>query len=105
MKTYMPFNTESERKPLKVWEFAFSWRQTLYIAITLVALIQLGEYVVFKSAFPFTIKIVLFVLCLLVFVPAIVLGFVKNEATGLFLDRYLLYYFRFKKNESGVWRR
>lgn len=104
MKTKMPFDTEMERKPLKVWEFAFSWRQCAYLAVSLVVFIQYLQYVVIMPGFSFVISLVLFFLGLLLFSPAFIFGFIRNGSTGLYIDKYLLYYLRHKKNETGIWR-
>ncbi|OXS55071.1 hypothetical protein B1A99_25170 [Cohnella sp. CIP 111063] len=100
----MPFDTEKERKPLKVLEMSFSWRQVAYLSVSLLACIQLIQYT-YVDSFPLVMNIIIIVLDLLIFVPAIVFGFIKNEATALFLDRYLTYYLRHEKRESGLWRR
>ncbi|MDQ0896344.1 hypothetical protein QFZ80_000172 [Paenibacillus sp. V4I7] len=104
MRTAMPFDTEKERRPIKIWELSFSWRQTAYFSIALLTFIQLVQYS-YNDSFPFALSFVVFFMCAMVFVPAVLLSFVKHPQSGLFLDRHLIYRIRHKKKESGLWRR
>ena len=108
LRTLLPFDTEKERKPLKlslkVFEISASYRQAAYLGINLLFFIQLIKWVL-SGSMPFFINAISFFLCLVSLTPGIVFSFVKHRETGLFLDRYLWYYFRHLKNESGVWRR
>jgi len=100
----MPFDTEKERKPLKIWELSFSWRQTAYMVINGVIFMELVQYT-YNDSVPFFVTVLVFLLSLLVLIPGIIFSFVLHAGSGLFFDKYLLYYLRFKKKESGIWRR
>jgi hypothetical protein len=104
MRALMPFDTEKERKPLKVWEMSFSWRQTAYMVVSGVIFMELCQYT-YNGSVPFLVTILVFFLCSLVLIPGIVFSFIRHSSSGLFFDKYLLYYLRFKKKESGIWRR
>jgi hypothetical protein len=104
MRALMPFDTEKERKPLKIWEMGFSWRQTAYLSVSLLLFIQLVQWT-YNESFPLVFNLIVIFMCLMVFIPGVVFGFVRHTSTGLFLDKYLLYFFRHKKRESGIWRR
>jgi len=104
LKAMMPFDTEKERKPLKIMEMSFSWRQVAYLVGSGVLTMELIQYT-YNSHVSFLINILVFVLCLFAFTPGIVFSFFKHPVTGLFLDKHLLYHMRFKKRESGIWRR
>jgi hypothetical protein len=104
MKTLMPFDTEKERKPLKIWELSFSWRQTAYMVLCGVIFMELVQYT-YNDSVPFFVTILIFFLNLLVFLPGILFSFVRHAGSGLFFDKYLYYYVRFNKKESGIWRR
>ncbi len=104
MKTLMPFNTEKERKPLKVWEMSFSYRQLLYIGVSLLLFFQTFEYA-YNGSFPFVLNVIVFFMCALILIPGTVFAYIRHPGSGLFLDKYLWFYSRHKKHESGLWRR
>lgn len=104
MRTYMPFDTEKERKPLKILEMGISWRQGSYLAVCFVIFIQLVQYT-YSDSFPLPVMVLIWLMDALIFVPALIFGFYRNQNSGLFLDKHMIYYMRHKKRESGLWRR
>lgn len=100
----MPFDTEKERRPLKVWEWSFSWRQVGYMSIGLLVFMQMVQWT-YNGSLPYYMNILSFFLCLMLFAPAVIFSFLRNTNSGHFMDKHLLYYYRHKKRESGVWRR
>jgi hypothetical protein len=103
MRALLPFDTEKERKPVKIYDWSFSWRQSAYFGAALLLLIQLCQWV-YVDSFGLIINFLFWVMCLPVVAPFFYFALYKHPQTGHFMDRHLWYRFRHKKTQSGVWR-
>jgi hypothetical protein len=104
MRAIMPFDTEKERKPLKIFELSFSWRSAAYLTVSLLVFMELIQYT-YNGSLPFVLNFFIFMMDAFIFIPGTLFSFVKHPQSGLFLDRHLIYALRHKKKQSGMWRR
>ncbi|RJG21325.1 PrgI family mobile element protein [Paenibacillus thiaminolyticus] len=103
MRTLMPFDTEKERKPVKVYEWSVSWRQATYLGGGSLLFLQVCQWV-YTDSVNFLINILFWVMCIPILIPFFVFALMKNSKTGHFYDRYLFYKIQHKRKQSGVWR-
>jgi hypothetical protein len=104
MRARMPFDTEKERRPVKIYDWSFSWRQTVYFGAGALLLLQLCQWV-YTDSLSLIINFVFFVVCLPVVIPFVIFALFRHPQTGHYMDRHLWYMIRHKKTQSGVWRR
>lgn len=100
LKTRMPFDTETERKPIK----GMSWRQSLYVLVGGLIYFSIASEVLF-GGFSFVLTVLILAFLTPITVPFIVLAFYKNKETEYFYDRYLLFKINHKKKQIGIWRK
>jgi hypothetical protein len=103
MRAIMPFDTEKERRPIKLHDWSFSWRQTAYFGGALMTLIQSCQFV-YMDSLDFIVNIIFMVMCIPLAFPFIYFAMFKSPLTGHYMDRHLWYKLRHKKSQSGVWR-
>ncbi|RUS44983.1 PrgI family mobile element protein [Cohnella sp. AR92] len=103
LRALLPFDTEKERRPVKIWDWTFSWRQSAYFGAAVLLLLQLCQWV-YTSSLSIIVNLIIWVLCIPVVVPFVVFALYRHPQTGHFLDRHLWYHLRHKKTQSGVWR-
>lgn len=102
MRTRIPFDTEKERKPVKAYDWSFSWRQSAYIGIGLLAYAQCCQWA-FIGAIGM-MNLLTFLLLSPVLIIPVLCALVKNSKTGLFLDRHFWNYLNHHK-QTGIWRK
>lgn len=103
MRALLPFDTETERKPVKIYEWSFSWRQTAYLGAGLLLTLQLCQWV-YVDSFGFLVNLLFWAMCLPISVPFLLFALIRHPQTGYFMDRHFWYRIRHRKTQSGVWR-
>jgi len=103
MKALLPFDTEKERRPIKLYDWSFSWRQTAYFGGGLLLVLQMFQWV-YVDTLSFVINLLFWVMCLPLGAPFVYFALFRNSQTGHYMDRHLWYRIRHKKTQSGVWR-
>lgn len=101
MHTKMPFNTEAERKTIR----QFSWRQAIYLLFAGLIYLSIVSEVVLSGSFSFIVATLLTVFVFPVTLPFLLLAFLKHPQTGYYLDRHLIFVWKFKSSQVTIWRK